>query len=440
MVMYASSSLFGWRRFVLTGVFVLGLPLGGAQAADSKPPATGAAAKTATAAKKPASSTKKGPTKKASSEWHGEAAPRDVVPGEKVLEALLDLGNGHLNAGRYEQAIKVFTEAAQRAPLEPKPLYMRGICYQKTGQLKEAEADFRDALTKDPKGHDEQTVKVRVELGAVLTDSGRPAEAVDLLEQSAREKPDLFEAQYNLGVAHEALKHWPEAIAAYTRATKLKPTDSTPRANQSDAFFNLGAVLRKSGRLEESIAPTREAVQLAPDNPHTHLSLGLLLSDAKRYDEAVTEMTATIALAEGLTRSAPTPEEKNTAKQLLHKAWWRLGVVHIRRESPKEAISALETAKGLQPTAEVLTDLGLAFQKANNLPRAEAEWRAALQMNPNLTAARLHLAAMLANTGRCSEGLTDLNLVPNEPFYAETINRIKQRCDYEREMQARGRK
>jgi tetratricopeptide (TPR) repeat protein len=173
---------------------------------------------------------------------------------------------------------------------------------------------------------------VRAELGAVLTDSGRAAEAIEVLEQAVKAKPDLFEAQYNLGVAHEAMKHWAESIAAYTRATKLKPADANPRADQADAQLNLAVVLRRAGKTEEAIVPAREAVQLASDRPHPHLNLGLLLSDAKRYDEAVAELTAATQLAEEQFKSAKSADEKEDGRQMLIKGYWRLGVVHIRRE------------------------------------------------------------------------------------------------------------
>ena len=380
-------------------------------------------------AKKPAAAPKK---KAPPSEYHGEAMPREVVPGAKVLEALLDLGYQHMQAKRYEQALKSFSDAANRAPLEPKPLYMRGTCYQQMGKLPEAEADFREALARDPKGHDSNTVKIRTQLGAVLTENGHPQEALPLLEQAVQEKPDLFEAAYNLGIAAEQMRDYAKAIDAYTRATKLKPMDPNPKANQSDAYYNLGAVLRKSGRLEDAIAPTREAVQLAPDRAYTHYNLSLLLSDAKRYDEAVAEMTAAIQLADANLHAATNNEEKDESKDLLYKAWWRLGVMHIRREAASDAVGALERAKQLKATPEVLTDLGLALRKANNIPRAETEFRAALQLNPNLNAARLHLASTLATTGRCPEGLQQLGYVSSDPAYADAVNAIKQRCAYEK--------
>ena len=382
------------------------------------------------AAKKPAPKPKQ-------PEYHGEAAPREVVPGEKVLTALIELGTSRMTAGRYEEALKAFSDAVSRAPLEPRPLYMRGACYQKMKRLKEAETDFRAALKLDPTGIDPQSIKVRAELGAVLTDSGRYPEAVEVLEVAVKQKPDLFEAQYNLGLAHEALKHWPEAIIAFQRAVKLKPTDENPRASVADAQYSLAVVLRRAGRIEEALAPGREAVMLAPDRPQPHLNLGLLLYDAKRYDEAVAELTAAMQLAEPMYKTGATPDEREDGKQMLLTASWRLGLVHMKREQAVEAVKALEQAKNIQASPEVLTDLGMARRKAGDINRAETEFRAALQQNPKLQAARLHLAATLATTGRCPDAQRELGqLLPN-PQYTETINRIKARCDYDREMQKR---
>jgi len=49
----------------------------------------------------PAAAKKSAPKQK-TPEWHGEAAPREVVPGEKVLVALLELGTQRMAAGRYD--------------------------------------------------------------------------------------------------------------------------------------------------------------------------------------------------------------------------------------------------------------------------------------------------------------------------------------------------
>lgn len=370
-------------------------------------------------------------------ENQGEAAPREVIPGEKVRVALLELGVQRMSAGRYQEALKAFSDVAAKYPNDPKPFYLRGECYRRMGRLPEAEADLRAAIRIDPTGKDEQMVVVMAELGAVLSDAGRFPEAVALLEQAVKLRPTMFEAYYNLGIAREAQKQWPEAIAAYSKAIKLTPQDSDPKASQADAQFNLAVVLRRAGKLEEAVAPAREAVQLAPDRPQTHLNLGLLLSDTKRLDEAVGELMAAAQLADEQYRSTKDAEEREDARQTLHRAYWRLGVVQTRRDKAAEAVVVLEKAKALQSTPEVLLDLGLARRKQGDLAKAEAEFRAALLQNGKLHAARLHLASTLAATGRCADASSELALVPPDPQFAETINRIKQRCEHLRQTGAR---
>ncbi len=376
------------------------------------------------------------PSKKV--EANSEAAPRQVVPGEKVRIALIELGTQRMAAGRFDEAIKAFSDVAAQHPTDPKPLYLRGECYRRKGRLKEAEDDLRAAIKLDPTGKDEQMVTVMAELGAVLSDAGRSADAIAILEQAVKLRPTMFEAYYNLGVAHETLKHWPEAIAAYNKAIKLTPQDSNPKASQADAQYNLAVVYRRAGKLEDAVAPAREAVQLAPDRPHAHLNLGMLLSDTKRLDEAVGELMAAAQLADEQYRSTKVAEDREEARQVLHRAYWRLGVVQTRREQAIEAVSALEKAKALQSTAEVLTDLGLARRKHGDIAKAEAEFRSALAQNPKLHPARLHLASTLAGTGRCDDAARELALLPSDPQYSEATNRIKQRCDYDRQMKSRG--
>lgn len=336
------------------------------------------------------------PPKKAD---HGEMPPPQVIPGQKVSLALLDLGRKRFEQGDLPGALDAFTKARAEAPKDPRPLYLRGTVYQKQRKLPEAEADFRKALELDPK-----LVDVRAELGAILTDTGRAAEALEQLEQAVAQKADHFEAQFNLGVARETLGRWPEAAAAYRKAAQLKPQDA-------DVRLNLAAALRRSGKVDEALVAAREAAQLAPDDAQAHLNLGLLLGEAKRADEAVAELTAA-------TRLAPDSQ----------KAWWRLGVVQYRRGEVDQALVALGRARALKATPEVLTDLGLAQRKKGDLPAAEGSFRSALAMNGRYQVARIHLASTLAHTGRCKDAEKELQLVPAVQEYSESVNRVRADC------------
>lgn len=58
--------------------------------------------------------------------------------------------------GEYEKAIDEHTAAIKAAPDDYWGFVFRGVAYQKMGRKKEAEADFREALGRNP--GDEQTV------------------------------------------------------------------------------------------------------------------------------------------------------------------------------------------------------------------------------------------------------------------------------------------
>lgn len=332
---------------------------------------------------------------------HGEAPAPRVLPGEKVLVAYLDLGQKRFAQGDLPGALQAFNQAHATNARDPRPLYMRATVYQRMKKAPEAIADFRAALQLDPK-----LVDVRAELGALLTESGQPEEAVPLLLQAVKEKPDHFEAQFNLGIAQETLGRWAQAADAYRSASKLKPTDP-------DVRLNLAVALRRLGKADEALAVAREAVRLAPDDAQAHLNLGLLLSEAKRYDEAVAEMTAATRL-----------------KPDLFKAWWRLGVVHMRRDQPQLAVAALSRAKEIRATPDVLTDLGLAQRKLGNTGLAEASFRAALQQDSKYVPARIHLAWSLAQAGNCKEAERELALLPKGPDYTESVNRVRAKCQF----------
>lgn len=400
----------------------LGIGTMGAQA-QTKP--TGAAP-TATAKPKP-----KKPVKKRDPEYHGEAAPRDIVPGSKVILALMELGTLRLDQGQFQGAIDAYTDAVKRFPLEPEPLYLRGVAYERMGRLQESETDFRAGLELDPKGTKEQTHQARAALASVMVLRGQHKEAIEMLDLVVRDRPGMFEAQYTMGVAQDAVKNYPAAIGAFSRATTLKPYGKMSRVTPPDALYHLGDVLRKAGRPEEALAPTREAVRLAPDRPHTHFSLGSLLNMQKKYDEAMAELQATVLLAEPLLASG-SPPEKDDAQYMLFQSHFRMGVISLRQNRLAEAAVSLEKAKLYNATPEVLTYLGEVRVAQQDYPRAEIEFRAALTKNPALHAARLHLATLFATTRRCPLAQQELALVPDEPAYAETIKGIKVQCDYDR--------
>lgn len=186
------------------------------------------------------------------------AAASPLLPSRamaaETTASLIETGQLKFQKGDMPGALAAFAAAQKLSPGDAQPLILRGSVYQKLGKLAEAEADLRAALRLNPKLPN--AFEVRAELAAILTDSKRPKEAAELLEQLVRENPRHTDSLYNLGLAREALGNFAGAAEAYGRAVQQKPAEL-------DARLSLAGALRKAGRHAEALAAAREALTLA---------------------------------------------------------------------------------------------------------------------------------------------------------------------------------
>jgi tetratricopeptide (TPR) repeat protein len=71
-------------------------------------------------------------------------------------------------------------------------------------------------------------------------------DAREIFNEVIRLSPNSFEGHFNLGLAHEGLRNYPEAVAAFRRASQMNPYDT-------DTNYELGVCLSKSGDREGAI-------------------------------------------------------------------------------------------------------------------------------------------------------------------------------------------
>jgi tetratricopeptide (TPR) repeat protein len=109
------------------------------------------------------------------------------------------------------------------------------------------------------------------------------------------------EQEYSRGLAATRAKEWSVAVAAFTRATEMKPA-------YPEAWNGLGYALRNQGRYPESLKAYDEALRLRPDYPEAleylgeaYVKLGRL-DDARRVLERLRRLDAGMAreLAEAI--------------------------------------------------------------------------------------------------------------------------------------------
>ncbi|MDB4965272.1 MAG: repeat containing protein [Myxococcales bacterium] len=314
-------------------------------------------------------------------------------------DALVDDGSRKLQANDADGAIAAFDQAKKQSPKDPRPHYLSAVALQKKGDPAAAERELKAALTLDPK-----LAEVRNELGALLNERRRFADATVELKRAVADKPDLTEAWFNLGQAAAMQKDCATALDAYAHALKLSATDA-------DGTINASVAARRCGKLDQATAWARQGVKLAGSSAQAHLNLGITLDAAGKLDDAVAEYTVA-------TRIKPD----------YATAWWSLGLAEQKRHKMDAAIAALDKARTLSPTAARSADLGVAWRDKGDLAKAATLFREALQKDPRYTPARWHLAQTLSAQHKCGDLAKELGQLPAAEGQSAAAQKLRAAC------------
>jgi len=220
-----------------------------------------------------------------------------------------------------------------------------------------------------------------VVLGALTWMQSRPyVDAGTLYLETLRRNPNCWMAAYNLGNLRLKQGNPAEAVVFFDRAIALRPDDS-------NAFTNRGAALRRLGRNKEAIASYVEALRRAPDSFSAHYDLGGALAEDGRWKDAVEQF-------EEASRIEPGHEgiHSNLAAALL------------RLNRPADAVPQFELALRQQSgDVAVLCNLGVALRDSGRPAEAVARFDQALRFQPNSAEVHYNLALALRQVGRTDE-------------------------------------
>jgi len=126
-------------------------------------------------------------------------------------------------------------------------------------------------------------------LGNLLLEEGRAAEAIGHYEAALRENPRDPDIPFNFGRALLQERRPAEAAAQFEAVLARNPDDA-------EAHDNLGSALLQLGRTAEAVTQLRSATRLAPDNGVAHYNLGVALQAAGQPAEAQAEFAAAARL------------------------------------------------------------------------------------------------------------------------------------------------
>jgi len=129
-------------------------------------------------------------------------------------------------------------------------------------------------------------------LAAVLGQTGRKSEAVDVNQTAVALSPQDAEAHNNLANTLQKLGRLEEAEVSFRQAIALKP-------NFAEAHSNLGNTLKVLGRLEEAEASYTQAIVLKPDFALAHSNLAMTLIALGMRESALKHFQISLDLERG---------------------------------------------------------------------------------------------------------------------------------------------
>jgi protein O-mannosyl-transferase len=166
-----------------------------------------------------------------------------------------NLGGALILQGREEEAHPHFEAAARINPNDPMSHSNLGIYLQKHGQMREAVTQYETAvnLTSDP-GLLAQTY---ANLGAAHRTLGDDEQARKDFDQSLRFNPNQYNAWFGLGLLARKQGKLDEAISDLSRSVELQPT--------AQGYLELGRALEQAGHVPEALDAFQQALKISPE-------------------------------------------------------------------------------------------------------------------------------------------------------------------------------
>jgi tetratricopeptide (TPR) repeat protein len=302
-----------------------------------------------------------------------------------------------------DEALRSFSTAVALQPQSAAAHFNLGHVLAQQGRLAEAAAALQRATQLQP-----DYAQAHAYLGAVLVQHEKLDESYAALQQALALQPDLGQAYDTLGFVLRKMGQPQEALAAHRKAVECQP--------RSAMFHNhVGALLRERNDLDGAIAAYRQALDADPNHVPALSNLGKTLLDQGKLEEALTTLRRAVAAD---------PEHAG--------AHARLGLALTKQGRLEEAVACYRKALQLKPDEDSAhNNLGVTLQALGDLDGALAAYRAAVQHYPDHALSHWNLGLMLRRHGELTEALAHLKKavqlgVERPPWQINATQRVKE--------------
>ena len=193
-----------------------------------------------------------------------------------------------------------------------------------------------------------------------------------------------------------------DSVVANQKVLEISPNDA-------EAHSNLGITLKELGRLEDAETSCKQAIAIKPDYAEAHYNLGVTLQELGRLEDAEISYNNAIAIKRDLAEAHS--NLGNTLKEL--------GRIEDAEISCKQAIA-------IKPDyAEARSNLGILLHELGRLEDAEMSFKKAIAIKPDLSEAHSNLGNTLKELGRLEDAeISCKQAIAIKPDYAEAHSNL----------------
>lgn len=281
--------------------------------------------------------------------------------------------------GDLEGAIAAGRQLLKAIPGELKASYLLGVLELNRGNTEAAQKLATDLTTR----YADHPAGIRLQ-GLILYAQQNHAEAVEKLQQSLKQMPDLS-GRYFLGLAHYNLAEYELALNQFQAILDSQPKHTQARLLVAQTLF-------RQNRLGDSRAAAELVLAAEPNNALARDILGSVFLAQGDFDRGMSEMDRAIDLAPNLVD-----------------AQLKKGIFHLAQGRLEEAETPLEEAVRLAP--ELLNSrllLAVSQLRRQNFPKAIATLEEGLKGQREDAVLHNYLAAAYFGQGQTEAALAEL--------------------------------
>ena len=322
----------------------------------------------------------------------------EIQPDEYA--AHLDLANLLILGRQYSDAKEHLDLLVQKQPDNPDVYVSQANYYAAIGNFSAALADMQKALQLDPSRSDSYLNL------AVLDMHGQQWEAAEANFKKAVElSPKSTNAVASLGNFYQTRGRFPEAEQQFKRAIEVSGDNPSARLSLASLYM----AENKPAQAEEFLKQARKDF---PNNSLGYRMLGDFYYSNGQIDKATTEYAALyqehpkdmvvkknyiqlLILKDRTDDARKLNDEIIKAKADDQDAQVYKGEIEIRSGKASDAITTLQAVLKSDPDNAIAHyQQGLAYDQLGNSSRAEAEWRDAVRLRPEIVEAHRALAGV----------------------------------------------